>query len=325
MINKLNNEFINQIYISKGTFGKVYKSYSLKRNCTCAIKKINKEEKYKLCALVEIKILKYLNSLTEYEIPIVNFYGDFIENDIQYIVLEYLETNLYNYYKINYSTIDINTILSITYDICLGLKFIHTKYIHNDLKPENIMINSKSKRIKIIDFGSSLQKNIRRNYFYHQSRYYRSPEIIFELQFNEKIDIWSLGCIITELITNKPLFNGSSTKDLLFKMCEKLDIPQSNEYVNSKKHFTYFTKLYNKEDNKIKYNYLVYNKNKYTEPKYCLEIYLKKYLSTFKTDDNTRIFIIDLIKDIFVYDFKERPSAEDCVNYLNIFCKINKK
>ena len=67
--------------------------------------------------------------------------------------------------------------------------------IHCDLKPENILlVNPKRSKIKLIDFGSSCKLG-EGMYLYIQSRYYRSPEILLNLPYDTKIDMWSLGKI----------------------------------------------------------------------------------------------------------------------------------
>ena len=68
--------------------------------------------------------------------------------------------------------------------------------IHCDLKPENILlVNPKRSTIKIIDFGSSCKFG-EGTYLYIQSRYYRSPEVLLNLPYDMKIDMWSLGKFI---------------------------------------------------------------------------------------------------------------------------------
>jgi dual specificity tyrosine-phosphorylation-regulated kinase 2/3/4 len=47
-------------------------------------------------------------------------------------------------------------------------------------------------------------------YTYVQSRYYRAPEVILRIPYSEKVDIWSLGCILAELYTGEPLFPGNN-------------------------------------------------------------------------------------------------------------------
>ena len=84
---------------------------------------------------------------------------------------------------------------------CLeALEYLHgLGIIHCDLKPENILIKSYSRcEIKVIDLGSSCFQNDNLS-LYVQSRSYRAPEVIIGLPYDQKIDIWSLGCILAEL------------------------------------------------------------------------------------------------------------------------------
>ena len=74
------------------------------------------------------------------------------------------------------------------------------------------MIDETTVKTKIIDFGSIIdKKKLSYKNFYISTRYYRAPEIIYNLMFNEKIDIWSIGCIIAELVRNKPLLTAKVT------------------------------------------------------------------------------------------------------------------
>lgn len=90
---------------------------------------------------------------------------------------------------------------------CLdALVFLHgLGIIHCDLKPENILIKSyKRCAVKIIDLGSSCFRSDNLC-LYVQSRSYRAPEVILGLPYDEKIDLWSLGCILAELCSGEVL------------------------------------------------------------------------------------------------------------------------
>jgi dual specificity tyrosine-phosphorylation-regulated kinase 1 len=56
-------------------------------------------------------------------------------------------------------------------------------------------------------------------YPYIQSRFYRSPEVLLQIPYTQAIDMWSLGCILFELHTGDPLFNGSNEVDQVRRMC----------------------------------------------------------------------------------------------------------
>ena len=82
--------------------------------------------------------------------------------------------------------------------------------IHCDLKPENILlVDQEATRLKLVDYGSGCFRN-EQVYTYVQSRFYRAPEVILRINYSEKVDIWSFGCILAELYTGEPLFPGNN-------------------------------------------------------------------------------------------------------------------
>lgn len=93
------------------------------------------------------------------------------------------------------------------------------KILHRDLKTQNIFLTSKGE-IKIGDFG--IARVLQSTYDYAQTAigtpYYLSPEICQEKPYNQKSDIWSLGCILYEIVTLKHAFDATSMKALVFKI-----------------------------------------------------------------------------------------------------------
>lgn len=89
--------------------------------------------------------------------------------------------------------------------------------IHCDLKPENILYKSEqSKGVKVVDFGSSAFIDDS-DYDYLQTRPYRAPEISFGCKFDFTADMWSVGCILYELVTGRVLFNYQTVQENLAK------------------------------------------------------------------------------------------------------------
>ncbi|KAI0270973.1 kinase-like domain-containing protein, partial [Russula aff. rugulosa BPL654] len=127
-----------------------------------------------------------------------------------------------------------------TYQILRGMKYVHSaSVIHRDLKPGNLLVNSDCE-LKICDFGlsrgydSSPQDGATQMTEYVATRWYRAPEIMLALRrYDTAIDVWSIGCILGELLLGRPLFKGKdyliwTLVDQLNKILEILGTP-SNE------------------------------------------------------------------------------------------------
>jgi len=88
--------------------------------------------------------------------------------------------------------------------------------MHRDIKPQNLLVDPTNHVLKICDFGSAkVYSNEPGNVSvpYMQSRFYRAPELIFGcVDYNNAIDIWSVGCVISEIITGEPLFQGKDAQ-----------------------------------------------------------------------------------------------------------------
>lgn len=113
------------------------------------------------------------------------------------IIWKILDTFLLTHYEILRGPISLQVISR----QCLeALSYLHELgIIHCDLKPENILIKSYRRcEVKIIDLGSSCFQNDNLS-LYVQSRSYRAPEVMLGLPYDQKIDLWSVGCILAEL------------------------------------------------------------------------------------------------------------------------------
>nr|CUU97403.1 protein kinase shaggy [Hymenolepis microstoma] len=109
-----------------------------------------------------------------------------------------------------------------------GLAYVHNKNIcHRDIKPQNLLVNPETGVLKICDFGSTkVLVPGEPNVSYICSRYYRAPELIFgATQYTVRIDMWSAGCVIGELLLGRPLFPGDSGVDQLVEIIKVLGTP----------------------------------------------------------------------------------------------------
>ena len=306
------NNYVLSKKIGSGAFGSVFLGYNHFNAERCAIKQIKNEKRFKDCALKEIKILKEIKEKNNGLYPIIEYQDEFIDNDIQYLVFEFMKMNLYEYY--NRNNIYMSEVIYIIQKVTLGLKFIHELgIIHSDLKPENIMINPETQKIKIIDLGSAKYNLDKNNNFYIQSRYYRSPEVIFELKYDVKIDIWSLGCIMYELLFKNPLFKGRNIPDMVNLFSTKIGVPNLiSEYYTSKWFKYYFSWDFKKN---MYVRNIVYPKNKiyFNIDSNGLIRDLKIKMINVKYFQKNKI--IDLLRRIIVYNPKERWEASQILNH----------
>ena len=93
-----------------------------------------------------------------------------------------------------------------------GLNAMHALgIVHRDLKPENVLLKDDSVRIADVGSAKKIDKNNYLNTPYVVSRYYRAPELLLASnRYSEAVDIWSVACIIFELLAKTVLFPGDS-------------------------------------------------------------------------------------------------------------------
>lgn len=155
------------------------------------------------------------------------------KNDIDvYYVFDYMESNLST--VINSKILTDIHIKFITYQLLKAVKYIHSAdIIHRDLSTLNIMID-KYCNIKIFDFSLAISLNDKSENEnaindYIQTRWYRAPEMLLNsVSYDQSVDIWSIGCILAEMILGKILFKGNSTINQLSLIMELTGVP-SNE------------------------------------------------------------------------------------------------
>ena len=188
--------------LGEGGFGEVY--LIEKDNKEYALKKI--EQKLNEKDIEQITKIIYILSKINNKY-IIKYYNIFKEKNSFNIIMEYAgDKNLkqfINDYKDNVQLIPEDIIVDIIYQLVKGLKDIHkNNLIHRDLTPDNIFIDGNNK-IKIGDFG--ITKILTETNKYTKSQigkiHYIAPEIELGEKYNNKVDIYSLGCIIYELFT----------------------------------------------------------------------------------------------------------------------------
>ncbi len=229
--------------IGVGSYGKVYKVE--KENIIYVLKQIPLNNATDIESIKnEATILSSLNS--EY---VVKYYESFIEDNNLNIIMEYCEGGDLSTYMKQYKAkflsnksynsfssliLPENLIWKMFIQISLGLYHIHKKKIlHRDLKTLNIFL-TKDYNCKIGDLGvAKILNGTNHANTFVGTPYYLSPEICEEKPYNEKSDVWALGCILYEMVTFKHPFNASNQAALYIKILkgkyENINVKCSND------------------------------------------------------------------------------------------------
>mmetsp|Transcript_9575 Transcript_9575/g.15712 ORF Transcript_9575/g.15712 Transcript_9575/m.15712 type:complete len:507 (+) Transcript_9575:61-1581(+) len=227
------DRYVVEKVLGKGSFGQVVRALDKKSMTQVAIKIVKKRKPFLVQAQSEIKILETISRLDgEERFNMVRILDHFVHKEHQCIVFELLSHNLWDLLRnTDCEGVSLNLVKKFGRQILEALAFLalpQINIVHCDLKPENILLrNPKRSLIKIIDFGSSCKAD-ERIHTYIQSRFYRAPEIMLKLPYTVAIDMWSLGCILCELHTGVPLFQGDTEHDQMARIVEVLGLPPSH-------------------------------------------------------------------------------------------------
>ncbi|XP_078267772.1 homeodomain-interacting protein kinase 4-like [Rhinoraja longicauda] len=323
--------------LGKGTFGEVTKCWKRNSDHYVAIKILRNYNFRKGVIKCELKILRMLQSVDSDKFCIVHFFESFTDDTKLCFVFELLDQNLYEYQKENnFVPLPIRHIRSITKQVLIALqKLKELSIVHTDIKPENIMLVEKAKspfKIKLIDFGSAcilpdIQK-IKGPYI--QSRFYRSPEILLGLPFSEKLDMWSLGCVMAELHLGWPIYPGTNEYDQIRYIVDAQGLPgdQLLETASKTHHFfkkarqpnsTYQWRL--KSIDEYQAETMVQPLETRTRTLYSLDQLATVYSKTVYPDKELKAELFDqfmmvaLIKKILIFDPRQRITVSTALKH----------
>lgn len=216
--------------LGKGSFGKVVKCLDHKTGKLVAVKMIISRKKFHMQGLVEADILRSLRQWDASDTAhVIRYVEHFTFRDHLCISTEILGVNLYELIKLNeYRGLPLRLVRHLTRQMLQALEFLERySIIHCDIKPENVLLcDAERGLVKLIDFGSSCFES-QRTFTYIQSRYYRSPEIILGMPYGMPIDMWSVACIVPELLTGSPIFTGENEKEQMACIQEVIGLPDS--------------------------------------------------------------------------------------------------
>ncbi|CAF5076778.1 unnamed protein product, partial [Rotaria sp. Silwood1] len=256
--------------VGEGTYGIVYKVCHRPTSQIYALKKIRLEgedDGVPATAIREISILKELRHQSIVQLR------DVILTDARlYLIFEYLAMDLKKYFDClgENEDMEVELIRSYTYQVIDALLFCHCRrIIHRDLKAFSVPLRIYTHEVVTL--------------------WYRAPEVLLGAsRYSCPVDVWSVGCIFAEMYTKRPLFQGDSEIDQLFRIFRTLGTPTDETWpgVVSLPEF------------------------KSSFPRWKQSNDLSSLLNDRMLDD-----ALDLLLKMLVYDPIRRISAKQCLNH----------
>jgi serine/threonine protein kinase len=216
--------------MGSGAYGVVVSARDTKTNQLVAIKKIEKAFEHSTFAkrtLRELKILRLIQHENVMPVKTIQLPRSLQDLGEIYVISELMETDLSSIICSPQPLLDEHCQFFL-YQILRGLKYLHSAgVLHRDLKPRNLLVNSNCD-LKICDFGLAkadlpdLKVRAANMTDYVATRWYRAPEVLLASKvYTKAMDIWSVGCILGELLLRKPILPGTDTQhqlDLIFNL-----------------------------------------------------------------------------------------------------------
>ncbi|MFH4980628.1 hypothetical protein AB6A40_007337 [Gnathostoma spinigerum] len=227
--------YVDLHYIGEGSYGIVVSATDTQRNERVAIKKLSPFE-YRTFSQRTFREIKILSRMNHENIVCIKdiIRAQTIEKmkDI-YIVQDLMDLDLFHILKKTQLSAD--QVCYLIYQVLRGIKYIHSaNVVHRDLKPSNLLVNENCD-LKICDFGFSRVIDPKHDHSgwlteYVATRWYRAPEIMLSSKcYTKAIDLWSVGCILGEMLNNRPMFPGENYLSHLQMILQLIGSPSKED------------------------------------------------------------------------------------------------
>uniref|UniRef100_A0A1A7Y1V9 Mitogen-activated protein kinase 15 n=2 Tax=Iconisemion striatum TaxID=60296 RepID=A0A1A7Y1V9_9TELE len=223
--------------IGKGAYGIVWKAVDRQTGETVAVKKIFDAFRNRTDAQRTFREIMFLQEFGDHPniVKLLNVIQAQNDRDI-YLIFEYMDTDLHAVIKKGSLLKDVHK-RYVMYQLFKANKYLHSgSVIHRDQKPSNVLLDSDCV-VKLCDFGlarslNQIQEDSGNPALteYVATRWYRAPEILLgSTRYSNGVDMWSLGCILGEMLLGKALFPGTSTINQIEKIMSAIPNPNPED------------------------------------------------------------------------------------------------
>jgi len=296
--------------VGEGTYGQVFKAIDKTTGEIVALKRIalaKQNEGFPITTIRELKILKALQDC-ENIVKLKDVVTSWkttnemlkkgTDHGAVYCVFEFIEHDLAGMLSMLHSKstwLEIGETKSYAKQLLTALQYCHSHQIlHRDIKASNILINNRGV-LKLCDFGLARAHTAPDPNYTNRvvTLWYRPPELLVgATSYGTKVDIWSTGCIIAEMLLKRPLFTGRNEVDQLEKIFKLCGTPTPATWP---------------EFSKLPYSGFWLVPNKFFQP--CFYDCFRRF------PVETR----DLMRQMLALDPNKRPSATECLNHKFFF------
>merc|ERR1712000_749285 len=307
----------------KGVFSQVLKVEELETKNVFAIKVSRNNDTMKKAAEQERELLQRLKD-TQKTRHVITLYDSFEYKKHLCLVLEPMEYNLREVIQTFGGGIGItlNAVRFYSRQLLTGLKHLkQSNILHADIKPDNIVVTKDKRTAKICDLGTASNIDSPENEITPLlvSRFYRPPEVILGMKYNEQVDLWSIGCCLVEMYTGQILFTGKTNNEMLLmhmQVSGKFSKKMLKKGLFSSEHFEgdqgYF--LYQKEETGTKK--LITQRMLITKPTRDLMHLLVPNTKLVSEQELSELREFkDLVQKMFILDPTKRITVEEALKH----------
>uniref|UniRef100_A0A3Q0RUQ4 Mitogen-activated protein kinase 15 n=1 Tax=Amphilophus citrinellus TaxID=61819 RepID=A0A3Q0RUQ4_AMPCI len=231
--------------LGKGAYGIVWKAADRQTGEIVAVKKIFDAFRNRTDAQRTFREIMFLQEFGDHPniVKLLNVIRAQNDKDI-YLIFEYMDTDLHAVIKKGTLLKDIHK-RYVMYQLLKAVKYLHSgNVIHRDQKPSNVLLDSDCV-VKLCDFGlarslNQIQEDSGNPALteYVATRWYRAPEILLgSTRYTKGVDMWSLGCILGEMLLGKALFPGTSTINQIEKIMSAIPHPSTEDILAIKSEY----------------------------------------------------------------------------------------